>query len=255
MSQGPYAMPRADPTNVMGQRIGAYAIDTLVATLVVIAVGLPVFFAQVDRVSTNRNDYCKSYKNQHSGGFCVISDDTAYTMTSAKVGKLSQAFYGAVIGWTLLNAALLQGITGGTIGKLLLGLRVVRRDGGRAGIGRCLVRTILLIVVDSLCFIIGLVLSLSTSGHRRVGDMVASTFVVRKEDEAKRVGVGDAVGVAGPWAPADTYQPPPSSGAQTDGDGPTWDPARIAYIQFDRSRSAWVQWDDRAKEWKPIDRA
>lgn len=259
MSQAPYAVPRADPTNVMGQRIGAYAIDTLIATLVVIAVGLPVFFAQVDRVSTERTDYCTSYKNEHSGSFCVISGGTAYTMTSSKVTKLSQAFYGAVIGWTLLNAAILQGIMGGTVGKLLLGLRVVRSDGRRAGIGRCLVRTVLLIVVDSLCFIIGLVLSMSTSGHRRIGDMVASTLVVRKEDEGQPVsvtGVGGMAGDAGmarPWAPSDRYQPPPSAGAQPAGDGPTWDPARNTYIQYDRSRSAWVQWDDRAKEWKPID--
>jgi uncharacterized RDD family membrane protein YckC len=255
VSQGPYAVPRADPTNVMGQRIGAYAIDTLIATLVVIAVGLPVFFAQVDRASTKSTDYCTSYKNEHSGGFCVTSAGTAYTMTSSKVSKLSQAFYGAVIGWTLLNAAILQGITGGTIGKLLLGLRVVRSDGRHAGIGRCLVRTVLLILIDSLCFIIGLVLSLSTSGHRRVGDMVASTLVVRKEDEGQPVGaaVAGVAGVGGPWAPSDNYRPPPSTGAQPAGDGPTWDPARNTYIQYDRSRSAWVQWDDRAKEWKPID--
>lgn len=251
MSQGPYAMPGADPTNVMGQRIGAYAIDTLIATLVVIAVGLPVFFAQVDRVKTDRTDYCKSYKNEHSGGFCVISSDTAYTMTSSKVGKLSQAFYGAVIGWTLLNAAILQGITGGTIGKLLLGLRVVRSDGRRAGIGRCLLRTILLVLVDSLCFIIGLVLALSTSGHRRVGDMVASTLVVPKDFENHPVPVA---GVAVPWGSPSNYEAPTPGDVQPAGDGPTWDAARNAYIQYDRSQSAWVQWDDRAKEWKPIDR-
>lgn len=245
MVQGPYGVQRADPTDVMGRRVGAYAIDLLITVLIVIAVGLPVFFAQVDRVATNRSDYCKAYNDQHASAFCIVSGNTAYTMTSSKVGKLSQSFYGAYLGWILLNAALLQGITGGTVGKLLLGLRVVRSDGQRAGIGRCLLRSILLVVIDSLCFIIGLVLAFTTSGHRRLGDMVASTLVVSKEYENRPL---DVPGTVAPWMPAETYQPPPTSG-----DGPTWDPARNAYIQFDRSRSAWVQWDDKDQEWKTLD--
>jgi uncharacterized RDD family membrane protein YckC len=251
VSQGPYANQRADPTDVMGRRIGAYVIDSVIATLVVIAIGLPVFFAQVDRVSTSRSDYCKTFDRQHSNSFCLVSGSTAYTMTSSKVAKLSRSFYGAAAVWTLLNAALLQGITGASVGKLLLGLRVVRSDGRRAGIGRCLVRTILLVLVDSLCFIIGLVLALSTNGHRRVGDMVASTLVVAKEYEGQPIPVA---GVAVPWRSNDGYgvpAPPPRTPISTD--GPTWDPARNAYIQYDPSRSAWVQWDDQAKAWKAID--
>ena len=243
-------MPRADPTDVMGRRIGAYAIDFLIGIVIIFAVALPVFFAEVDRVSTTRTDYCTTYNNEHSGGFCVYSSGTAYTLTSSKLADLSRSFYGAFIGWTLLNAALLQGITGGTVGKLLLGLRVVRSDGRSAGIGRCIVRTIPLLLIDSLCFIVGLVLALSTKGHRRIGDMLASTLVVPKEYVGQPIVVP---GLGPAWHP-DTYQPPPTAAPpQAPGDGPTWDPARNAYIQYDRSQSAWVQWDDQSKQWMPID--
>jgi hypothetical protein len=38
-----------------------------------------------------------------------------------------------------------------------------------------------------------------------------------------------------------------------DSDGPHWDDDRDTYIQYDRAVEMWVQWDDRAKHWRPIE--
>ncbi len=248
----------ADPTDVMGRRVGAYVIDTLLALIIVMAIALPAFLSAADEVNTGgRSSFCTSYNDHHSGGFCLATGDTAYVLTGPERAGLGRIFYGATIGWTLLNAIVLQGLTGGTVGKLLLGLRVVRADGQRAGIGWCALRTVLLLSVDALCFVIGLVVALSSVGHRRVGDMAASTFVVPKTY------VGQPVGTLGPgpWTSGSVgFGAPPPFGegigrSSPSGDGPTWDPARNAYIQYDRDRSAWLQWDDTASAWKPIERA
>lgn len=242
-----------DPTDVMGRRIGAYLIDGLIAFVLVMAITVPVFSSIADQVPTRgRNDFCNSYNNGHSGSLCVASNGTAYVLGPGDKGKLIRTFYGATLAWLLLNAVLLQGLTGGTIGKLLLGLRVVRSDGRRAGVGWCAIRTIVLLLVDALCFVIGLVVSLSSAGHRRVGDMAASTFVVPKAYLGQPLAVP---GVTAPPAAPQGYPVAPSFGGSaipTD-DGPTWDAARAAYIQYDRDRSEWLQWDDATKTWNPID--
>lgn len=78
---------------------------------------------------------------------------------------------------------LVEGLAGGSPGKLAVGLRVVQRDGRRANLGQVIVRW-LMWVVDAApyCFpVVGLVVALSSRGHRRVGDMVAGTHVVRRQ--------------------------------------------------------------------------
>lgn len=244
-------MTRTDPTDVMGRRIVAYIIDTLIAIVIIVV----VFSSALHGVrGSDRSGFCNTYKNENSGGVCVSSGDTAYVVTPSKMDSLVRSSWGATIGWTLLNAVLLQGLTGGTVGKLLLGLRVVRDDGRRAGIGWCALRTVVLLLVDSLCFIIGLVVALSTNGHRRLGDMAASTLVVPKEYEGHSFAVP---GLTGPPATLGGGYGAPMASAPgpTAGEGPTWDPARNAYIQYDRTRSAWVQWDDATTTWNPIDQA
>ena len=87
----------------------------------------------------------------------------------------------AVAGISLLYFFLAESMTGQTIGKKVAGIRVVRRDGTRAGAGPILVRT-LLRIVDGLPFlnIVGLIsIAASGSGRRqRVGDLAAETVVV-----------------------------------------------------------------------------
>ena len=73
----------------------------------------------------------------------------------------------------------LQAVTGASIGKHALGLRVVDEQGRKAGLGRTIVRWLFLII-DGGIFLIGLITALVTHPHRRVGDLVAGTYVVAR---------------------------------------------------------------------------
>jgi uncharacterized RDD family membrane protein YckC len=74
-------------------------------------------------------------------------------------------------------------VWGATLGKRLLGLRVISADGGPISFGQAFGRNFLRIV-DAFPYIIPDVLGLVVVGcsrhNRRVGDMVAKTLVVRR---------------------------------------------------------------------------
>lgn len=74
---------------------------------------------------------------------------------------------------------LLEGLFGATLGKYLLGLRVVQPDGANPGLGKSTLRNMLRLV-DGLPFlsILGVVLILTSSERTRVGDRVAGTRVI-----------------------------------------------------------------------------
>ena len=74
----------------------------------------------------------------------------------------------------------LEGVFGATLGKWLLGLRVVQPDGARPGLVKSALRN-LLRLVDGLPFlnILGAVLILTSTERIRVGDRVAGTRVIR----------------------------------------------------------------------------
>ncbi|MCL5947704.1 MAG: RDD family protein [Actinobacteria bacterium] len=78
-------------------------------------------------------------------------------------------------------------------GKRLVGLRVVRSDGGAVSFRGSLLRN-LLRIVDSFpppTYLVGLVLVFATSHHQRLGDMASGTLVVRERiGDRPRVGAG-----------------------------------------------------------------
>jgi uncharacterized RDD family membrane protein YckC len=78
-----------------------------------------------------------------------------------------------------LYMILLEGWLGATVGKRLVGLRVVGSDGGRPGLWKGFVRNILR-AVDSLptLNIVGVILILRLPERARFGDRVAGTRVV-----------------------------------------------------------------------------
>jgi uncharacterized RDD family membrane protein YckC len=82
---------------------------------------------------------------------------------------------GSSLGIAIAVAYVSEALFGTTLGKLVFGLQVRRRQGGRAGGGRVLVRT-LLRPIDLLA--IGPLLALVTPRHQRLGDMLAGTIVV-----------------------------------------------------------------------------
>jgi len=80
---------------------------------------------------------------------------------------------------------------GRSLGKIALGLRVVREDGGPIRFRHALVRGLAGFVVDFgvlslLTGTIGLISSLASAQGRRVGDMLAGTVVVRERVPAAR---------------------------------------------------------------------
>jgi uncharacterized RDD family membrane protein YckC len=92
---------------------------------------------------------------------------------------------GPMFTWLLLSFAyfvISEWLTGASIGKLALGLRVRMIDGRRCTLSAALVRN-LLRVVDAFPFVIPNVVAVvavaGSSRHQRLGDMVAQTIVVR----------------------------------------------------------------------------
>lgn len=290
-----YSAP-SDPTNVVGKRIGAWFIDLLIYMAFAAAVTAMTGGVQI-RTGDGYNQqsaeiYCDAWHETHDG-FCSSSasssDDSAageYTVTTIEgsLGGLAQ-WVGHLVAYSVI-----QGLLGGSLGKLAVGLRVVDENGKVIGIGRSFVRTLAWIGDALTCGlpIIGGVMMVSTKGHRRLGDMIAGTYVVDKASVGQPVNVTTPAPAAGPWgapaagqwgtpAPGGWGSPPPgpngpavgspwTPGASSPvsgppvgapptaapGEGPTWDPARNAYIQYDRDRGAWLQWDDNLKVWSPI---
>lgn len=76
---------------------------------------------------------------------------------------------------------LMEGYLGQTVGKMLLGIKVIREDTGEVpGPGKAAIRTILR-VIDGLFFYLVAYITVLVSGkNRRLGDMAAGTLVVRK---------------------------------------------------------------------------
>lgn len=82
----------------------------------------------------------------------------------------------------------LEGSTGQTLGKRLVGLVVVTAEGGQVGYRDAAIRNVVR-VVDALpaFYLVGLAVILFTSRSRRVGDIVADTVVVRSRRARDRL--------------------------------------------------------------------
>ncbi|HEX4204345.1 MAG TPA: RDD family protein [Ktedonobacteraceae bacterium] len=76
---------------------------------------------------------------------------------------------------------IMEATTGATLGKMALGLRVVKLDGTPIGWPDSLVRNILRIIdVLQTAYLVGAILIWSTSRNQRLGDLAARTLVVKK---------------------------------------------------------------------------
>ncbi len=174
-------LPQRDPTEVIGRRISAFVIDTLLVTAVSIAL-----FAALRSNSYTRAPSAACQKLRDLGisdDPCVQLGSHAYTWTG---GRFALAIALAVLAG-FVNHALLEGMTGASVGKMVLGLRVVDGGGRVCGVGRAIVRWLFLVVDQFFCFLVGLIVVLATHPHRRVGDMVAGTYVVSSADAGRPV--------------------------------------------------------------------
>lgn len=300
-----------DPTAVVGKRIGAWFLDGVIFVIVFFALSTVLGIGPgttsvgpdairsslslapgADVTSDDATTYCNDWNAAHGGwssGVCLpdVSGLEAETGAATIVHDFDGLTW--LFGALAVVYIVYQGLAGASLGKLAFGLRIVRSDGSRAGVGASAIRTVLWIIDAITCAVpvLGGILILTTRGHRRVGDMAAGTYVV----SADRVGLpvtesawgpppghgpvpaglpGTPVpygappaqpgppGAPDPWAPA--HGVPPTAG-QADPVGATggyeadvavWDEARGAYILYDSGRAEWLEYDDRRRQWGPI---
>lgn len=275
--------PGGDPTAVFGRRIVAFIIDALLlAVPALLLVSASFEYLQADRVD-DPVAFCDDYMDRF-GGICVDTSDVndRIYFTDGIPATASAVAWGG----GLLIAVVLQGITGWTPGKLVMALRTVKEDGSPVGIGRAFVRWILMVVDAQPCGLplVGLITAGTSSGHRRVGDMAAKSFVVRAGAAGAPIQVPGmtttGAGYGDTWSqptppPGAAWGPPPTAspsswdqpvapaptqwdqrattpGAQPQPGSPQWDEARGTYIQWDPAQGRWLQWDEAARRWDVI---
>ena len=167
-----------DPTAVMGRRILAWILDLVLFAGVVLGV-FAALAAPVDIPQGFVLDACERLQalDSDEARGCIELGDTAYITSTADTGIQTLTTLGYFAFFVLL-----QGLTGASPGKLLTGLRVVDEEGRRAGVGRSLVRTLLWVIDGAPWFLplVGFVTGLTSTGHRRVGDLAAKTYVVSR---------------------------------------------------------------------------
>lgn len=181
----------ADPTDVMGRRIGAYLLDGLLMTVITTVVVVPVFLSMSStapagslRCASGQIESRADLEQREKVPYCFQAGDEIRYLRADQAGGFNAVIAVVVLSQWVAFHVLLQGLVGASPGKLALGLRVVKPDGQLAGPARCLVRTGFLILLDAqCCAIVGLVTANRSRGHRRVGDMVANTLVIGRDDQ------------------------------------------------------------------------
>jgi uncharacterized RDD family membrane protein YckC len=275
-----YPVPQADPTSVFGRRILAVLIDLLLIWIPILGVASADFEYLTTETLADEGLTGEAYCDVLTERGDVCADLTDMEGIEAVYFSEGWSATTNLVFWLLPFALLvvLQGFTGWSPGKLITGIRVVQEDGRPPGFVKALLRW-LLWIVDGFPWLIpglvGFITGLTTVGHRRVGDMAAKTFVVRKGAAGAPVAIAgltttpptsDPWGTSTPpgWAPpadpatqgwpAPTPAPPPvvAPPAPVAKEGPQWDQARGTYIQWDPDLRSWMQWDDVTKAWSRI---
>lgn len=96
---------------------------------------------------------------------------------------------GVIVGgnavWALLALGLgyyivCEALVGMTVGKRLVGIRVVAEDGEHAGLAPAVIRNLLRLVDGLFFYLVGAVFALTSPRGQRLGDRAAGTLVVRR---------------------------------------------------------------------------
>ena len=74
----------------------------------------------------------------------------------------------------------MEATTGATLGKMALGLRDVRVDGGAISWGESAIRNVLRIVDGLFIYLVAVILIATSAKRQRLGDRAADTIVVRR---------------------------------------------------------------------------
>jgi uncharacterized RDD family membrane protein YckC len=137
-----------DRTDVLGRRIGAGLLDLIVLFVLLIVVG--IIFGE---------------------------DESSGSSVSVSLEGLSAIVYFVLV---LAYYGVLEATSGQTLGKKLLGIKVVRTDGGKPSAGQIAGRTLLRIIDGFLFYLVGLIAIIATGERRqRLGDLAAGTTVTK----------------------------------------------------------------------------
>ncbi len=229
----------AEPRRAIALRMVAWVIDLVLYIAFALATFFPLaestdttgfsggLTSQPDFGSSFDDSFCTQLRAGRALSECIELGDTAWYTT----GGRTLAHSALALGWFLGVHVVLQGLTGGSLGKLASGIRVVQGDGSRPGMGRALVRSLFWVVDGIPCCmpLVGLITMLATGRKQRVGDIVAKTFVVRADQRGRPVapeggapaGGSDYYQRPGGYPPTPGYPPPPAPGYPP---SPGWPP-------------------------------
>jgi uncharacterized RDD family membrane protein YckC len=89
------------------------------------------------------------------------------------------ALTGVLTAWALYYYFACESAAGQTLGKRLMNIRVVKLDGGPAGMRDIALRTVLRLIDGLFLYLVGLIVMLATGERRgRLGDLVGGTMIV-----------------------------------------------------------------------------
>jgi len=157
-----------DPTRVVTRRCVAFVVDAFLLAVIPAITALVVGHAEIrkgecpDPLPTGRN--CVALKGQ-----VMVVDKNAFLVFFAVLVLLYLGVFVAV-----------QGLTGASPGKALLGIQVIGPEGATPGLLRSFLRMVAWLI-DAITLLLPIALwsAWFTPGHRRVGDWLAGTYVVR----------------------------------------------------------------------------
>ncbi|QIK66856.1 RDD family protein [Nocardioides sp. HDW12B] len=147
-SMPPPVAPHATADASVGQRVGALLLDTLL-------VMLPLFIVSGILFGESQAD---------GGGASVSLTGIPFLLT---VLVAFGYFFG------------LEAANGQTLGKRIVGTRVVSDKGPELTAAQALIRTVMRVVDGFAFYLVGFVAALASPKNQRLGDMAASTRVVR----------------------------------------------------------------------------
>jgi uncharacterized RDD family membrane protein YckC len=162
--------PARDPTKVVTRRCVAFLLDALILVLLI------AFAAWVTPGALDVSEDCPD--PVPDGDACFQWEQDAY-LIDGRAFVLFLLVLAALLTVVLIGT---RRMTGASPGKTLFGIRVVDAAGDDAAFWREGLRTLAL-GIDGLVLLlpIGLWLVWFTPGHRRLGDFLAGTWVVRSD--------------------------------------------------------------------------
>jgi uncharacterized RDD family membrane protein YckC len=167
---------RSDPTQVVLRRCAAKLLDALLIAAILLLV---IFIAGDVRRSSHGCPHPIP-----KGRSCLGYNDQAFIVNN----RVFLWFFGSLIVLMVLVFVVIPRITGASPGKSVMKIRVVRPDGSRPNWKHGLVRAVCW-GVDAFALILPVALWVAwlTPRHRRIGDYLAGTYVVRLEDVGRPV--------------------------------------------------------------------